>query len=403
MYLSGKKILLGVTASVALYKALDLIRLFKNEGATTTVVMTRGAKKCINPTVFAALSGNQVYFDEMPDDFSFPYAHLRLSEIHDIFIICPATANILGKMAHGIADNLLTTIFLGNQKPVLIVPAMNYRMWSNPMVQENVTKLQKVGCVFIGPDRGELACGDYGEGRLADFSFLLFCTKKIFAPQDFFGKRVLITGGPTQEPLDPVRHISSPSSGLMGFLLSEEALLRGADVTFIVGPSYILGPSGSFQKHFIHYDKVRVVSIQTAHEMYFQVKHFFPSSDIFISAASVSDYSLARSLKNKIKKDGKNRIFSLKENVDILKTIGKKKKKFQKIIGFALETEHGEFYAKKKMREKKLDIIVLNGKESFGAESGCFTLFTSSCKKEIGNITKFELARVLFDSLASLS
>lgn len=415
MYLSGKKILLGVAASVALYKALDLIRFLKDEGAIVTVIMTRGAKKFINPTVFAAFSGNQVYFDEMPNDFSFPYAHLRLSELHDVFVICPATASILGKMAHGIADNLLTTIFLGNQKPVLVVPAMNCRMWSNPIVRENVDKLQKAGCVFIGPDTGHLACGEYGEGRLADFASILFQMKKIFAPRDFVGRHVLITGGATREPIDAVRYITSPSSGFMGFQLVNEALLRGANVIFICGSSNTRGLSnmlGSsnisdslnfFERSFSQCAEAQVIPAQTADEMYLQVKRFFPISDIFISAASVGDYSLVRPSRNKIKKDGKNRVFSLKENVDILACMSRKKKKNQKIIGFAMEMENGKFYAKKKMREKKLDMVVLNGLESFGAECGCFTLFTSTAEKEVGKIAKSELARILFDSIASLS
>lgn len=389
MQFLGKNLVLGVTASVAIYKSLDLIRELRKHGFEVRVILSHDATKLIRPQLFAALSHGPVFVDEFYDDaieHPFPYPHLKAIEGAHLFLVAPATANILAKAAAGEACDLLSTALLAFDGPKIMVPAMNVRMWRNPLVQENVQKLQRFGFSFVSPVFGDLACGDVGVGHMASVSSIEDAIFFHVVQKDLNKKRILITAGPTREFFDPVRFLSSPSSGKMGYAIAREAAYRGAEVTLVTGPTQLPDP---FQ--------VRLIRIKSAQEMYDAVEEEFSKSDVFISAASVSDYGVQKFSTSKMKRRADAISLDLRGNVDILRAMGKKKRKGQILIGFALETDHSLPHARQKLREKNLDACIVNGAPSFSADSAIFSFLTRKNVAHLGEISKAVLASHILD------
>lgn len=354
-------IVIGITGGIAAYKTMHLIRLFKKEGCEVKVVATQHAMEFVTRTTIETLSQNPLCVDLF--DHSLPYnvQHIALAEWADAMVVAPATANIIGKYAHGIADDLLSTILLACHKPVFIAPAMNDNMYAEPSVQLNITLLREKGCQIISPNSGFLACGSTGTGRMQE-------PEEIFADvmqylrgkQPLAGKRVMITAGPTYEPIDPVRFVGNRSSGLMGFALAEAAAQMGAEVTLVTGPTHL-------QTQVPH---IRRVDIETAEEMYQQCMLIQEQQDIMIMAAAVADYTPANPAPEKIKKKDDELQLQLTKTKDILASIGKVKRDGQILVGFALETENERENALKKLHNKNADMIVLNSLRDKGAGFG---------------------------------
>lgn len=354
-------IVIGITGGIAAYKTMHLIRLFKKEGCEVKVVATQHAMEFVTRTTIETLSQNPLCVDLF--DHSLPYnvQHIALAEWADAMVVAPATANIIGKYAHGIADDLLSTILLACHKPVFIAPAMNDNMYAEPSVQLNITLLREKGCQIISPNSGFLACGSTGTGRMQE-------PEEIFADvmqylrgnQPLAGKRVMITAGPTYEPIDPVRFVGNRSSGLMGFALAEAAAQMGAEVTLVTGPTHL-------QTQVSH---IRRVDIETAEEMYQQCMLVQEQQDIMIMAAAVADYTPANPAPEKIKKKDDELQLQLTKTKDILASIGKVKRDGQILVGFALETENERENALKKLHNKNADMIVLNSLRDKGAGFG---------------------------------
>jgi len=375
--LKGKTIILGISGGIAAYKSAELIRLFKKEGAEVWVVMTKSAKEFVSPLTFETLSGNPVYSDMFLDSSIFnlqssiSMPHIDLAKRSDLFIVAPATANIIGKFANGIADDLLSTLYLSAISPVLIAPAMNNNMYANPVVQENIKRLKGFNINFVEPGFGELACGDKGEGRLAELDTILSKAKWLLAAKkDLSGKTVLVTAGPTHEAIDPVRVISNSSSGKMGYAVASAARRRGAEVILISGPTSLPVPSG-----------VRFISIKSASDMRREILKEVKKADVIIMTAAVSDFTPENYSEKKIKKEDTEGItVKLKKNPDILSEITSKLRNTQSairnpiIVGFALETDGIIKNAKKKLREKNLDFIVANSINGFGSNQNKVTI-----------------------------
>jgi phosphopantothenoylcysteine decarboxylase/phosphopantothenate--cysteine ligase len=346
--LKGKNILLGVTGGIAAYKAAYLASALKKEGADVQVILTESAAKFITPLTFETLTGNPVFTDTFKREASFDVAHITISKKTDVALIAPATANILAKMACGIADDMLTTTCLALVCPIFAAPAMNTAMYQNKTTQQNMEKLKESGIRFIHPGEGLLACGDTGVGRMAEPDEILSALRDHFSEkQDFAGVRMLITAGPTEEPIDPVRYLTNRSSGKMGYALAAEAVDRGAQVTLVSGPVCIAPPNGA-----------QVISVLNAEEMYKAVMDHKKNADVIIKCAAVADYTPVSIAKNKIKK-GESFTLELKATKDILSELGRGKNAAF-LVGFAAETDHVLAYAKKKLNEKNIDMIVAN-------------------------------------------
>jgi phosphopantothenoylcysteine decarboxylase/phosphopantothenate--cysteine ligase len=368
--LRNKKIILGVTGCIAAYKAAELTRALKKLGADVWVVMTGSAREFISPLTFRTLSGNPC-ITEMFDlsVSSMPMPHISLTESADLVLIAPATANIIGKAANGIADDVLSTVIISCTCPVVLAPAMNTRMWKNKIVEENSGKLKKRGVVFVGPEKGELACGDIGEGHISSTEDIVkAATDKIGIKQDFIGKTVLITAGGTREPIDPVRFIGNRSSGKMGYALAQAAADRGANVILISANSDLDSPEG------VVFEKVK-----TAAEMKKSVMSHFNSSDIVIMAAAVADYRPEKAGLQKIKKGASGQTLGLEATDDILSEIAAKKGK-KIIVGFSVESENLIENSKKKLKEKKLDLIAANDISAFEKDDSEVTVIKSNGK-----------------------
>ena len=357
-------IVIGITGGIAAYKSLSLIRLFKKAGAEVKVVATRHALEFVTPLTLQTLSQNAVYSDMFAPAEKVEVEHISLAEWADAIVVAPATANIIGKYVHGIADDALSTMLLACTKPLFMAPAMNHNMLASTPVQENLRTLQQRGIILIGPDSGFLACGTVGEGRMKEpedifnevWSFLT-------SDQQLKGKRALITAGPTYEPIDPVRFIGNYSSGLMGFALAKTLSRHGADVTLVTGPTH----------YQIDNPKIERVDVRTAAQMLEACQKVAPCADIVIMSAAVADYTPATVAPEKIKKSDENLVLNLKKTTDILATLGKQKTENQCIVGFALETEHEEVNALTKLKNKNADIIVLNSLRNEGAGFQCST------------------------------
>ncbi|MBQ7735356.1 MAG: bifunctional phosphopantothenoylcysteine decarboxylase/phosphopantothenate--cysteine ligase CoaBC [Bacteroidales bacterium] len=357
-------IVIGITGGIAAYKSLSLIRLFKKAGAEVKVVATPHALEFVTPLTLQTLSQNTVYSDMFGTAEKVDVEHISLAEWADAVVVAPATANIIGKLANGIADDALSTMLLACTKPLFFAPAMNKNMLAHPAVQENLRTLQQRGITFIGPDAGFLACGTTGEGRMKE-------PKEIFSTvwdaltttQVLKGRRALVTAGPTYEPIDPVRFIGNHSSGLMGFALARTLARHGAQVTLVTGPTHLE----------VQHPMVERVDVTTAAQMLEACEAAAPTSDIIIMSAAVADYTPETVAPEKIKKNDDKLVLPLKKTTDILATLGKQKAENQCIVGFALETEHEEANALTKLKNKNADIIVLNSLRNEGAGFKCPT------------------------------
>jgi len=391
----GKHILVGVTGGIAAYKAADLVSKLAQQGAKVTVVMTTSAQKFVSPLTFASLSAGPVYVEEFDD--SGPVRHVSLAREADLVVVAPATANTLGKLAHGLADNLLTTLILAARCPVLVAPAMNAGMWANPAVQANVDLLRRRGVHIVEPEAGHLACGETGAGRLAATEKIIEACSIILGKHraDYQGVRVLVTAGATREPLDPVRFLSNRSTGRMGFAVARAAAARGAEVVLVSGPGDLLPPPG-----------VKLIQIETALEMYQAVLQEFARTDLVVKAAAVSDYRPENFSTRKIKKGTEELHLVLKKNPDILAELGQSKT-HQILVGFAAETDNLEEYARRKLEQKNLDLIVANlvGAEDrgFASDNNAVTIFSRRGEKwEYGLMPKLDLAHRILDTAAAI-
>ncbi len=394
MDLKDKQILLGVTGGIAAYKSVELLRLFKKAGASVTVAMTESAGHFVGRTTFEVLSENPVLSDLYFDTES-QVKHIDIALQADVAVIAPATANIAGKLAHGIADDALTTTLLAVTCPVVICPSMNSFMYENIRVQRNLDILEQDGWHILDPDSGALACKTTGAGRLPEPWYIFDRVQALLTPKDLKGKKVLISAGPTLEAIDPVRYISNHSSGKMGFAVARAAENRGANVTLVAGPVHLDTPVG-----------VNRADVTSCEEMARAMLENLPDADIIIKVAAVADYRAADPKGSKIKKRSKGRDLNLSmvENPDILKQIGRQKKTGQFLVGFAAETDDLETYAIEKMEKKNLDMIAANRvgepDSGFCADTNRVTLFfKNGNSKEIPLMEKEQLAHILIDSI----
>jgi len=370
--LKGKNIVFGITGSIAAYKSAEIISQLVKSEANVTVIMTKSATQFISPLTLQTISQNKVITDLFELSPSCEVEHISLAEKMDIFVIAPATANIIGKIASGIADDFLTTYALACRTPIVIAPAMNEKMYLNPILQENIKKLKGYGVYFIEPEEGALACGDRGKGRLASVDKILEVIEVILnSSQIFHGKKILITAGGTREPIDPIRYLGNRSSGKMGYALAEVANEFGASVTLISAPTYLQPPVG-----------VKTIFVETAHQMRDEVLKAFPKVDIVISAAAVADFSPQQVSNQKIKKTTKDLTLKLDKTTDILAELGQKKGN-KILIGFAAESENLIPNAKKKLKDKNLDLILANDiKTGFGTDTIQVTMITKNGRYE---------------------
>ena len=385
--LNKKNILLGITGSIAAYKSIDLARRLMEEGANVNVVMTEAAARFINPYTLESVTGRPVHIDL----FKNPFDHLDLPRESDLFIIAPATANTINKLSCGIADNLISNIWLAYEGKALIAPAMNARMYRNRLVQKHIKELKKHGVDFVGPVSGSLACGEEDIGRMSEVPEIVEAAIYALAPKDLLGQKILVTAGPTIEPIDPVRYISNRSSGKMGYAVARAAVRRGADVTLISGPSHQKPVSGA-----------SLINIETASQMESALLKHLPKTTAVIMAAAVADFRPSAKAKVKLDKSSINAL-ELKKNTDILLKLGKKKRKFS-LIGFAAETGNNIDNAKNKLKKKNLDLIVLNDVTQKGAgfdvDTNIITIITKKgVVSEYPLMKKIEAADVILDKM----
>lgn len=382
-----KHILLGVSGGIAAYKAAELVRLLRKQGCEVQVVMTESAMQFISSLTFQALSGHPVHTELLNADAENAMSHINLVRWADVLLIAPATANTLAKCSHGLADDLLSTLYLAAQCPVYVAPAMNQAMWHKAVTQENIAKLKTHGVIMIAPEAGEQACGESGIGRMAEPASI--CAQLLAEPvtQYLQGVRVLISAGPTREPLDPVRYITNRSSGKMGYALAKAAVKAGAKVTLVSGSVNLTAP-----------DSVELLRVETAAEMYAAVMANTQNCDIYIGAAAVADYSPATIETQKIKKHTSQSTIILQKTKDILASVaGLESPPFT--LGFAAETHDLEVYAQKKLHEKSLDMIAANwvGREQggFDSEQNALQVFWTTGQKTLAMMDKTELAEQL--------
>lgn len=395
-FLKGKNIVLGVSGGISAYKAVELMRQFQKKGADVRVVMTENSKKFIGELTFQAISTHSVYTDVMVEESPEKIRHIDMAENADCVVIAPATANIIGKIANGIADDALSTMIMAVKAPVLICPAMNSWMYESRAVQRNLDTLEEDGFKILDPDEGFLACGVTGPGRLPDPVYIADEVENLLIKKDFKGKKVLVTAGPTMEAIDPVRYISNHSSGKMGYSIAEAFSKRGAKVTIVSGPVSINPPYN-----------VEVVKIKTADEMLEQCEKRIDQTDIIVKVAAVADYKVKNRADHKIKKAEGGLDIELEENPDIIKTLGKLKKENQIFVGFAAETDDLEKNAVKKLKSKNLNMIIGNkigGKNTaFGADENMVSIFTENGNKEsIEMMDKKELSHLILDRISGL-
>lgn len=395
--MQGKTIVVGVTSSIAIHKAVELVSQLVKRGVSTHVVMTNNATKLVAPLQFQTISQNPVYFDLFDSGQNWQPRHIELADKSDLLAIVPATANIIGKMAHGLADDMLSTLAIAVHCPILVAPAMNCHMYANPFVQANLRILvEKRGVVIAEPEEGWLACGYEGKGRLQDVGKIIEQMQGILQTKnDFAGKHILVTAGPTREYLDPVRFVSNRSSGKMGYAIVEAAVQRGASVKLISGPTALQPPP-----------QVEFFRVETARQMYEAVISSAASVDIIIMAAAVADYRPLKEQARKIKKSQGELIIQLERNPDILMELGKRKKETQILVGFAAETEDEIKNAQEKLTRKNLDLIVVNNvlQEGAGFESdtNIVTILSKDDAQELPLLKKIDVANALLDSITDI-
>ena len=393
--LTGKKILLGVCGSIAAYKAADLVRELDRQGAQVSVVMTEAASRFVTPLTFAALSGRAVHGDMFAQSSAEEIPHINLARQHDAILIAPATAQTMARLAHGLAEDLLSTVVLAARCPLLICPAMNSQMYHHPATEANRQRLTEYGYQFVAPEAGAMACGEVGDGRLAPLDHIVQGTTALFAPQDLVGKKVLVTAGPTEEPLDPVRFLSNRSSGKMGYALAQAAQARGASVTLISGPTSLTAPAG-----------VNLVSVRTAQEMGAAVLAVYGQQDLVIKCAAVSDFRPRQQAAQKLKKAQSSLQLALEANDDILARLGREKGD-QVLVGFAAESENHLAEGLRKCRDKNLDMIVVNdisgSDRGFAVDSNAATLIGADGRQhELPLQAKEEMAMAILEQVALL-
>jgi phosphopantothenoylcysteine decarboxylase/phosphopantothenate--cysteine ligase len=392
-YIKNKKILLGISGGIAAYKASYFVREWVRYGADVEIIMTKSAQEFIKPLTFETLIGKKIHTTLFPENEFSATVHIDLADWADAVIIAPATANIIAKLCHGIGDDLLSTVCLAAHTKLVVAPAMNSNMWSNPAVQENIDTIRKRGVIIIPPDSGDLACGYTGIGRLQDSWFINhWLSFKLEKMKDLLGKNVLITAGRTEEKIDPARIITNRSSAKMGFALAAEAFYRGANVVLISGPNDLNIPPN-----------VEYIPIQNAEEMFQSVKDKWTKTDIFIASAAVSDFKPEFQFNQKVKKESIDYNLKLTKNPDILASMAEHKGN-RALIGFAVETENEKDNAIKKLKTKNLDLIVVNNPKdvgsAFGAETNKVMIINKKGKKkDLPLMLKGELAKNIFDEL----
>ena len=390
--LAGKHIVLGVTGSIAAYKTASLASMLMKQKADVTVIMTPNATNFINPITFESLTGNKCLVDTFDRNFEFQVEHVSLAKQTDVLLVAPASANVIAKAARGIADDMLTTTLLACTCPMIFAPAMNTRMYQNPIVQDNMKTLVSYGMEVIRPARGYLACGDTGEGKMPDPEVLYEYIVKALTPKDMAGKKVLVTAGPTREKIDPVRYISNHSTGKMGYAIARQAMMRGADVTLVSGKVSIEPPM-----------EVKTVPVVSAADMAQAVKEAAPEQDIIIKAAAVADYRPRVTADEKLKKKDEELSVELERTEDILAFLGAHRKEGQFMCGFSMETEHMLENSRAKLEKKNIDMIVANNLKQegagFGTDTNVVTFLTRDETVELPIMSKEEVADRLLDHI----
>lgn len=394
--LKGKTVVLGVTGSIAAYKIANLARMLKKQHADVQVLMTQNAVNFINPITFESLTGNKCLIDTFDRNFQYSVEHVALAKKADVVMIAPASANVIGKIACGIADDMLTTTVMACPCTKIVSPAMNHNMLHNPIVSDNIKKLESYGYIIVPPDSGMLANGDMGDGRMPEEKVLFeYILREIAYEKDLLGKKVIVTAGATRESIDPVRFITNHSSGKMGFALAKAAMLRGADVTLIAAHTDCEAP--------LFVNKIDVVS---AEDMFNEVTKIADDFDIIIKAAAVADYTPVEISDQKIKKSDSDMKIELKRTKDILKHLGENKRKGQIICGFSMETDNVIENSRKKLAGKKCDMICANSLKTsgagFGTDTNIITIITNSAEKELDIMTKEAAAHVILDEIKKL-
>lgn len=393
--LQGKTVVLGVSGSIAAYKIANLASMLKKLHANVHVLMTRNAANFINPITFETLVGNKCLMDTFDRNFQFNVEHVSVARQADVVLIAPASANVIGKLANGIADDMLTTTVMACTCKKILSPAMNTNMYRNPTVQDNLQKLERFGYEIIKPASGYLACGDTGEGKMPEPETLLaYILKEIAREKDLSGKKVLVTAGATREAIDPVRFITNHSSGKMGFALARAAMLRGAQVTLVAAHADVQPPMF-----------VKLVPVESAGDMFDAVTALAPEQDIIIKAAAVSDYTPAVVADSKMKKSDDDLSIPLKRTRDILKYLGQNKRPGQFLCGFSMETDCVLENSRKKLAAKNCDMICANSLRAsgagFGTDTNIITLITRDGERELALMTKDEAAHRILDEIAA--
>ena len=393
--LRGKTVVLGVTGSIAAYKIATLASMLVKKQASVHVIMTKNATNFINPITFETLTGHKCLVDTFDRNFEFQVEHVSLAKQADVVMIAPASANVIGKLAHGLADDMLTTTLLACKCPKIVSPAMNTAMFENPIVQDNLKILEKYGYEVIQPASGYLACGDTGAGKMPEAETLYqYIERTLAGPKDLVGKKVLVTAGPTQENIDPVRYITNHSSGKMGYAVARAAMLRGADVTLVSGQTALTPPM------FVKY-----VQITTAEEMYQEVTSRSDEQDIIIKAAAVADYRPKTVYENKVKKKEGQMAIELERTKDILAYLGEHKKENQFLCGFSMETENMIGNSRAKLQKKNLDMVAANNVKVEGAgfqgDTNVMTLITQDQEIALPLMSKEEAANKILDIIAT--
>ena len=394
--LKGKTVLLGVSGGIAAYKIANLASMLVKKGAEVHVIMTENACNFITPTTFETLTGNKCVVDTFDRNFQFNVEHVALAKKADVFMVAPATANVMAKLSHGIADDMLTTTFLASRCPKMVAPAMNTAMYENPITQDNMKTLEKYGIEVIQPATGYLACGDTGAGKMPEPEELYaYIERTVAREKDMLGRKVLITAGATRESMDPVRFITNHSSGKMGFSLAKECMLRGAEVTVVKANTTAKAPGF-----------VDIVPVSSAADMFDAVTKLAEEQDIIIKAAAVSDYTPVNVSDQKVKKKDGDLSIPLKRTQDILKYLGEHKKEGQILCGFSMETENMIENSRAKLEKKNADLIVANNLKEAGAGFGCdtnvVTLISREETRQLEIMSKDDVARAIVDYILKM-
>lgn len=389
--LKGKTAVLAVSGSIAAYKIANLARMLKKRGCNVQILMTRNATQFINPITFETLTGNKCLIDTFDRNFQYSVEHVALAKQADVVMVAPASANVIGKLAGGIADDMLTTTVMACTCKKIVAPAMNHNMYHNPIVQDNLQKLERFGYEIVTPATGMLANGDIGDGRMPDEETLLwYILREIACEKDLRGKKVLVTAGATQEAIDPVRFITNHSSGKMGFALAEAAMLRGAEVTVVAAHTEV--QACPF---------VRVIHVRSAEDMFQAVTEISADFDIILKAAAVSDYTPVHAVDSKLKKSDQNMQLLLKRTPDILRYLGEHKPQGQFLCGFSMETDQVLENSRKKLAAKNCDLICANSLRmagaGFGTDTNVITLISQDAELELPQMTKREAAHRILD------